>query len=128
MSKNLFLVKYLDKDYCDDTSETLEQTFLMEGIYEKLKEYIERIDILETKGSIEKISIDYIKDEHIEKIVNNILIPECIKQSEQIDKKFIDKKTEEEFLLLGRLINILEVMINKRDNYMNNPNILMMVG
>lgn len=128
MSKNLFLVKYLDKDYCDDTSETLEQTFLMEGIYEKLKEYIERMDILETKGSIEKISIDYIKDEHIEKIVNNILIPECIKQSEQIDKKFIDKKTEEEFLLLGRLINILEVMINKRDNYMNNPNILMMVG
>lgn len=128
MSKNLFLVKYLDKDYCDDTSETLEQTFLMEGIYEKLKEYIERMDILETKGSIEKISIDYIKDEHIEKIVNNILMPECIKQSEQIDKKFIDKKTEEEFLLLGRLINILEVMINKRDNYMNNPNILMMVG
>lgn len=128
MSKNLFLVKYLYKDYCDDTSETLEQTFLMEGIYEKLKEYIERMDILETKGSIEKISIDYIKDEHIEKIVNNILIPECIKQSEQIDKKFIDKKTEEEFLLLGRLINILEVMINKRDNYMNNPNILMMVG
>lgn len=128
MSKNLFLVKYLDKDYCDDTSETLEQTFLMEGIYEKLKEYIERMDILETKGSIEKNSIDYIKDEHIEKIVNNILIPECIKQSEQIDKKFIDKKTEEEFLLLGRLINILEVMINKRDNYMNNPNILMMVG
>lgn len=42
MSKNLFLVKYRDQNYFDDTSETLDQASLREDIYEKLKKYIEK--------------------------------------------------------------------------------------
>ena len=40
MSKNLFLVQYQDQSYCDDTSETLDQVYLSEELYEKIQEYV----------------------------------------------------------------------------------------
>lgn len=128
MSKNLFLVKYRDQNYFDDTSETLDQASLREDIYEKLKKYIEKKDILETKASDEKISIDYIKDEFVVKIVREVLVPECIRESEEMDKTIVDKNTESKLFLLGDLIDILRLMVVKRDKYLNNNNILLMIG
>lgn len=128
MSKNLFLVKYRDQNYFDDTSETLDQASLREDIYEKLKKYIEKKDILETKASDEKISIDYIKDEFIVKIVSEVLVPECIRESEEMDKTIVDKNTESKLFLLGDLIDVLRLMVVKRDKYLNNNNILLMIG
>ncbi|MCS4534033.1 hypothetical protein [Neisseria montereyensis] len=129
MSKSLFLVKYQDQNYYDDTSEILEQTPLREDVYEKLKEYIGEKYISETKDSTEEILINYINDENLIKIINDILIPACIKGSEQIDKKIIDSSnTEEKLFLLGDLINILKILSIKRDKYNKNLNILVMVG
>lgn len=128
MSKNLFLVKYRDQNYFDDTSETLDQASLREDIYEKLKKYIEKKDILETKASDEKISIDYIKDEFVVKIVREVLVPECIRESEEMDKTIVDKNTESKLFFLGDLIDVLRLMVVKRDKYLNNNNILLMIG
>lgn len=85
-------------------------------------------DILETKASDEKISIDYIKDEFIVKIVSEVLVPECIRESEEMDKTIVDKNTESKLFLLGDLIDVLRLMVVKRDKYLNNNNILLMIG
>lgn len=127
MSRNLFLVKYED-NYYDDTSEILEQTFLKEEIYEKLEKYLDLREIPETKDSEDMVSIFYIKEDNLIGVIQDILIPECIRESENIDKEIIDGETENKILSFGITANILKLLILKRDNYKNDSNILLIVG
>lgn len=127
MSRNLFLVKYED-NYYDDTSEILEQTFLKEEIYEKLEKYLDIREIPETKDSEDMVSIFYIKEDNLIGVIQDILIPECIRESENIDKEIIDGETENKILSFGITANILKLLILKRDNYKNDSNILLIVG
>ena len=76
----------------------------------------------------EKVSIDYIDEDRIIDVIKTILIPECIKKSEDIDKNIIDDETEDKILSFGSVVNVLKLLIMKRDEYQNNPNILLMVG
>ena len=127
MSKNLFLIKYHDNNHYDDTSKILEQAYLKEDIYEKLQ-YLKTKEILEAEDVPEKVSIDYIDEDRIIDVIKTILIPECIKKSEDIDKNIIDDETEDKILSFGSVVNVLKLLIMKRDEYQNNPNILLMVG
>ena len=129
MSKNLFLIKYQDNNHYDDTSETLERAYLKEEIHEKLQEYLNAKEIPEAKGFSDRVSIDYSEEDNINDIIKYVLIPECIRASEEIDKKIIDSKiVEEKILSLGVLVNVLKLLILKRDEYKDNPNVLLIVG
>ncbi|HFC8466729.1 TPA: hypothetical protein ACFP4A_002064 [Neisseria subflava] len=128
MSKNLFLIKYHDYNHYDDTSKILEQAYLKEDIYEKLEQYLKTKEILEAEDEPDKVSIDYIDEDRIIDVIKTILIPECIKKSEDIDKNIIDDETEDKILSFGSVVNVLKLLIMKRDKYQNNPNILLMVG
>lgn len=129
MSKNLYLVRYQDQNYFDDTSEKLGDSFLGDDVYENLKKYIGKKEILESKDTDKKILINYIKNEFISEAIRCVLIPECIKGSEQIDKEtIIDKDMESKFFLLEGLISILRLAVTKRDKYNDNDNVLLMVG
>ncbi len=128
MSRNLYLVKYDVEDLCDDTSEYIEEVYLDDKLYEKLNKYIESKKILETKNTTDTVIINYINDECIVDVINNIVIPECVRASEKIDKKFIDKNIEIRIFSLGGLANVLRLLVRKRDEFHNNPNILVTVG
>lgn len=130
MSKNLFLVRYEDEDqdFYDDTAETLERVYLGEEIYEKIKPYFQEKKIFETKNSSDVVRINHIPSDSIEKIISEILIPECIRASEQLDKDIINNETEGKILLFGVLANILKLFIAKRDDYSNTSKVLIMVG
>ena len=86
MSKNLFLVQYQDQSYCDDTSETIDQVYLSDELYEKIQKYVKPKEILETKNSTYKISISYVENNDITNIVKNILIPAWIREIEKAIK------------------------------------------
>ena len=128
MSKNLFLVQYQDQSYCDDTSETLDQVYLSDELYEKIQEYVKSKEILETKNSAYKISISYVENNDITNIVKKILIPAWIREIEQVDTKFIDINIERIMSSSGNISNILDLLNLKRNNYKDNSNVLVMVG
>ena len=125
MSKNLFLVQYQDQSYCDDTSETIDQVYLSDELYEKIQKYVKPKEILETKNSTYKISISYVENNDITNIVKNILIPAWIREIEKADTKFIDNNIERIMSSSGNISNILDLLNLKRNNY---SNVLVMVG
>lgn len=128
MSKNLFLVQYQDQSYCDDTSETLDQVYLSEELYEKIQEYVKSKEILETKNSTYKILISYIENDDIANIVKNILIPAWIREIEKADTNLIDNNIERIMSSSGNISNILDLLNLKRKNYKDDSNVLVMVG
>ncbi|OFQ13730.1 hypothetical protein HMPREF2952_06315 [Neisseria sp. HMSC068C12] len=128
MSKNLFLVQYQDQSYCDDTSETIDQVYLSDELYEKIQKYVKPKEILETKNSTYKISISYVENNDITNIVKNILIPAWIREIEKADTKFIDNNIERIMSSSGNISNILDLLNLKRNNYKDNSNVLVMVG
>ena len=128
MSKNLFLVQYQDQSYCDDTSETIDQVYLSDELYEKIQKYVNPKEILETKNSTYKISISYVENNDITNIVKNILIPAWIREIEKADTKFIDNNIERIMSSSGNISNILDLLNLKRNNYKDNSNVLVMVG
>ena len=128
MSKNIFLVQYQDQNYCDDTSETIDEVYLNEEVYEKIKDYIKTREILESKNSTNTTLINYIEYDDISNIVKNILIPAWIREIEKADTKFIDNNIERIMSSSGNISNILDLLNLKRNNYKDNSNVLVMVG
>lgn len=128
MSNTLFLVAYQNEDFCDDTSEILEQSDLSEELYEKLKSYLTVKEILETQSSAEKVKIQYIKDEQITEIIKDVVEPMGIKKSEELDKRLQSNETEKQILSLGVIANALKLLVMKRDIYKNKNNVLIMVA
>lgn len=128
MSNTLFLVEYQNEDFCDDTSEVLEQSDLSEELYEKLKNYLTVKEILETKSSSEKVKIQYIQDEKITEIIKNVVEPMGIRKSEEIDKCIQGNDTEKQILSFGMIANALKLLVVKRDIYKHKNNVLIMVG
>ena len=128
MSKNLFLVQYQDQSYCDDTSETIDQVYLSDELYEKIQKYVKPKEILETKNSTYKISISYVENNDITNIVKNILIPAWIREIEKADTEIIDASIEQVMLSSGNISNILDLLNLKRNNYKNDSSVLVMVG
>jgi hypothetical protein len=128
MSKNLYLVQYENQNHYDDTSNTLDKTYLDEDLFNKLNGYMERKDIFESKDSFDKVEVNYIRNTEIINVINNILLPECVRKSEDIDKNILDKDIESKILIFGSLANVLRLLVRKRDEFHNNPNILVMVG
>ena len=128
MSKNIFLVQYQDQNYFDDTSETIDEVYLNEEVYEKLKDYIKTREILESKNSTNKTLIIYIECDDISNIVKNILIPAWIREIEKADTEIIDASIEQVMLSSGNISNILDLLNLKRNNYNNDSSVLVMVG
>ena len=128
MSKNIFLVQYQDQNYFDDTSETIDEVYLNEEVYEKLKDYIKTREILESKNSTNKTLINYIECDDISNIVKNILIPAWIREIEKTDTEIIDASIEQVMLSSGNISNILDLLNLKRNNYNNDSSVLVMVG
>ncbi|MCW9718827.1 hypothetical protein [Avibacterium sp. 21-599] len=129
MSNTLFLVKYDgNEEYYDDTSKTLEKVTLKDHIYERLEPYLIEKMIYESKGSDDMFSQKYIDSNKIADIINDILIPECVRESEKIDKQLITSDTESKILSFGDLASILKIFTLKRDNYSDNQDVLLMVG
>ncbi len=128
MSKNIFLVQYQDQNYFDDTSETIDEVYLNEEVYEKLKDYIKTREILESKNSTNKTLINYIECDDISNIVKNILIPAWIREIEKADTEIIDASIEQVMLSSGNISNILDLLNLKRNNYNNDSSVLVMVG
>ena len=128
MSKNIFLVQYQDQNYFDDTSETIDEVYLNEEVYEKLKDYIKTREILESKISTNKTLINYIECDDISNIVKNILIPAWIREIEKADTEIIDASIEQVMLSSGNISNILDLLNLKRNNYNNDSSVLVMVG
>lgn len=128
MSKNIFLVQYQDQNYFDDTSETIDEVYLNEEVYEKLKDYIKTREILESKNSTNKTLINYIECDDISNIVKNILIPAWIREIEKADTEIIDASIEQVMLSSGNISNILDLLNLKRNNYKNDSSVLVMVG
>jgi hypothetical protein len=128
MSKNIFLVQYQDQNYFDDTTETIDEVYLNEEVYEKLKDYIKTREILESKNSTNKTLINYIECDDISNIVKNILIPAWIREIEKADTEIIDASIEQVMLSSGNISNILDLLNLKRNNYKNDSSVLVMVG
>ena len=128
MSKNIFLVRYQDQNYFDYTSETIDEVYLNEEVYEKLKDYIKTREILESKNSTNKTLINYIECDDIANIVKNILIPAWIREIEKADTEIIDASIEQVMLSSGNISNILDLLNLKRNNYKNDSSVLVMVG
>ena len=128
MSKNIFLVQYQDQNYFDDTSENIDEVYLNEEVYEKLKDYIKTREILESKNSTNKTLINYIECDDISNIVKNILIPAWIREIEKADTEIIDASIEQVMLSSGNISNILDLLNLKRNNYKNDSSVLVMVG
>lgn len=128
MSKSIFLVQYQDQNYFDDTSETIDEVYLNEEVYEKLKDYIKTREILESKNSTNKTLINYIECDDISNIVKNILIPAWIREIEKADTEIIDASIEQVMLSSGNISNILDLLNLKRNNYKNDSSVLVMVG
>ena len=128
MSKNIFVVQYQDQNYFDDTSETIDEVYLNEEVYEKLKDYIKTREILESKNSTNKTLINYIECDDISNIVKNILIPAWIREIEKADTEIIDASIEQVMLSSGNISNILDLLNLKRNNYNNDSSVLVMVG
>jgi hypothetical protein len=128
MSKNIFLVQYQDQNYCDDTSETIDEVYLNEEVYEKIKDYIKTREILESKNSTNKTLINYIEYDDISNIVKNILIPAWIREIEKADTEIINASIEQVMLSSGNISNILDLLNLKRNNYKNDSSVLVMVG
>ena len=128
MSKNIFLVQYQDQNYFDDTSESIDEVYLNEEVYEKLKDYIKTREILESKNSTNKTLINYIECDDISNIVKNILIPAWIREIEKADTEIIDASIEQVMLSSGNISNILDLLNLKRNNYNNDSSVLVMVG
>jgi hypothetical protein len=128
MSKNIFLVQYQDQNYCDDTSETIDEVYLNEEVYEKIKDYIKTREILESKNSTNTTLINYIEYDDISNIVKNILIPAWIREIEKADTEIIDASIEQVMLSSGNISNILDLLNLKRNNYKNDSSVLVMVG
>lgn len=128
MSKNIFLVQYQDQNYFDDTSETIDEVYLNEEVYEKLKDYIKTREILESKNSTNKTLINYIECDDISNIVKNILIPAWIREIEKADTEIIYASIEQVMLSSGNISNILDLLNLKRNNYNNDSSVLVMVG
>lgn len=128
MSKNIFLVQYQDQNYFDDTSETIDEVYLNEEVYEKLKDYIKTREIPESKNSTNKTLINYIECHDISNIVKNILIPAWIREIQKADTEIIDASIEQVMLSSGNISNILDLLNLKRNNYKNDSSVLVTVG
>jgi len=139
MSQKIFLVKYtLENDVpIDETSENLQSAYIPDEMLDWLKEnnWSCEIEIKESKGVAPDIPVTIIDDSKngcskgvISHIENRIVT--CIQETNGhiSDGILVAKEIDRDFKILLVWLKVREILKEKEERYIENPNVKIVVG